>query len=152
MDIVENLVEKDYAVGLILDPKNRMLLQKKDEGYTWWPGYWCTFGGGIKNNEDPLTTFLREMKEENQLEFSKINLFFKQIFEEETKIGLRKKRRGNIFYFEASFDGNLSKLKLGEGGGAAIFTYNELVTYNDHNLIVPNNFEIIDKFYEEKVL
>jgi len=144
--------ERKYAVGIILDPDNQALLQKKTMTYDWWPGYWCTFGGGVRDQEDPEVAFRREMREEHGLMLSDIELFLEQEFEEMTRQGPQKKRHGKISYFSARFNGVLSNVRLREGAGFALFEHSELVKYNEFGLVVPNNFGAIDKFYEEKIL
>jgi 8-oxo-dGTP pyrophosphatase MutT (NUDIX family) len=132
------LEKKKFSVGLILNPQNEILLQRKDGGAWFWPNYWCTFGGGIKNGEDPLETFSREMKQEIGLEFSEIRFFDSHEFEEIAKAGPKKgelKRIVEVNYFEARFDGDLKKIRFGEGAGFSVFDEAELVKYNETSFI-----------------
>ena len=140
------IVKRNCCVAMPLDPDNRLLLQKKNADYVYWPNYWCTFGGGMKDSEDPKTTLLREMREENGLEFFDVELFESQIFYDESQIGPKKRREGLVHYFSARFDGDLKKIKFGEGSGFSIFDKPELYKYNKLGLIVPYNYEVIERF------
>ncbi|MEK6872940.1 MAG: NUDIX hydrolase [Nanoarchaeota archaeon] len=139
-------IERNYSVGMPLDPNNRLLLQRKDSGYIFWPNYWCTFGGGMKKGEYPLETIVREIKEENGLELTDIKLFELQPFVDYSKFGDPIERKGFVYYFGSRFDGNLKKVRIGEGAGFSVFDREELVRYNKLGLIVPNNYEVIDRF------
>lgn len=140
------IIERNYCVAMPLDTENRLILQRKDSGYPFWPNYWCTFGGGMKNNENPLETLIREMKEENNLELFDVKLFESQKFVDYSKIGDPIERKGTVHYFSARFDGDLGKIRLREGAGFSIFDKPELYRYNELGLIVPYNFEVIDRF------
>ena len=140
------IIQRDYAVAIPIDPKNNVLLQRKDSGYRFWPNFWCTFGGGLKEGETPVNTLIREMREENGLTLSDIALFESQSFCDETKYGEPTRRQGIVHYFSARFDGDLKKIKFGEGAGFSIFDKPELYRYNELGLIVPYNFEVIDRF------
>lgn len=142
------IIERDYALGLITNPKDRMLLQRKDLEHIWWPGYWLTFGGGIKTNEDPKEAFLREINEETELELFNVNLFHKLNFENYSKTGPKKIVKGDKYYFAAKFDGDLGKIRLREGAGFSVFEDKELTKLNDLELIVPDNYFIVDLFYK----
>jgi len=148
METIEKIIERDYAAGMILDPNNNILLQRKDKGYIFWPNYWCTFGGGIRPEENPKETLIREIEEENELELFDIELFKSQPFVDCSKFGEPIKRKGIVHYFSAKFDGNLKNIKIGEGAGFSIFDREELIRYNKFGLIIPYNYEIIDRFYE----
>ena len=50
----------DAVVAIILNDENEVLLQKKDLRYKWFPGEWCMFGGGIRENEEPEEALKRE--------------------------------------------------------------------------------------------
>lgn len=139
-------IGREYAVAMPLDPKNNLLLQRKDSDYKFWPNFWCTFGGGVKPGETLTNTLLREMMEENGLILTDIALFESQSFSDETKFGDPIKRQGIVHYFSARFDGDIKKIKIGEGAGFSIFDKPELYRYNELGLIVPYNFEVIDRF------
>lgn len=138
----------DHVVGIILNPANQVLLQRKDSTYDWWPGYWCTFGGGVEEGESLESALVREIDEETGLSLSDIKYFMEQSFSEQTKQGPFKKRSGTIHYFSAKFDGDLSMIVLGEGAGFSIFDERELDGYNDLGIVVPKNYEAIKEFYE----
>lgn len=145
------IIQRDYSCGLIIDPKNRIFLQKKDRDYFWWPNFWCLFGGGIKNNEDTLEALVRETKEESGLNLFDTKFFLLQQFSVIAKTGAKKgilETRGNLYYFSSKFDGNLENIKLKEGAGFAVFDESELIQYNKFDLILPYNYKIIEMFYK----
>src|SRR3989344_2009275 len=54
-----------YAGGFLYDPATRrVLLQKRDHNTDVNPGKWGFFGGTSERDETPLDCFLRELKEE----------------------------------------------------------------------------------------
>jgi 8-oxo-dGTP pyrophosphatase MutT (NUDIX family) len=59
---VEILNRSPVAVGIILDPLERILLQKKDGGYLWLPNKWAFPGGVIEEGEDPKKHTLERLK------------------------------------------------------------------------------------------
>ena len=143
-------INKDISVGLIINQKDQLLLQKKDRGYFFWPNYWCLFGGGIKNNETSLKALVREMKNENGLSLSDIKLFCIKEYSDVAKIGKEKglKRYGKLNCFTARFLGDLKEIKVKEGIGFAFFDYDEIKKYNKLGLIIPYLYEVIDEFYK----
>jgi ADP-ribose pyrophosphatase YjhB (NUDIX family) len=143
-------MEDQFYVGaLILNPRNEILLQRKDSGYPKKPfaGMWTTFGGAGNHGESPLDAFRREVvKEETGLE----GLFNIKLFEEieldETKYGItHKPSKGLCYFYSARFDGNLSKIRLGEGAGFSVFAEQELDLIKDNTF--PYVFEVIENFY-----
>ena len=74
-----------YAGGLILNPRNEILLQRKDMGYKKWPGFWTTFGGAAEpTDKTPLDALLREVGEETGINLFDIKLF-KRFYIDESK-------------------------------------------------------------------
>lgn len=142
------IIDREYTVAMPLDPKDNLLLQRKDSGYRFWPNYWCTFGGGLKKGEVPIEALVREMREENGLILTDIALFESQSFSDETKFGDPIRRQGIVHYFSARFDGDLKKVRIGEGAGFSIFDKAELIKYNKLDLIVPYNYEVIERFMD----
>ena len=144
--------ERDYAVVIPLDPRDRVLLQCKDDEYFFWPEMWCTLGGGLKEEDrgDPMKALDREMEKENGLEFHDVELFDSRQFYDGGKdeSGELIVRYGRIHYFGAGFDGDLSKIVFGEGAGFKTFGRGELAKYNGFGLVVPDNFEAINDYYE----
>jgi len=91
---------------------------------------------------------LREIKEKNGLKLFNIGLFCEQSFSEKTKMGPLKKRQGTIHYYSAKFDGNLENIRIKEGVGFGVFDELELKEYDEFGLIVPDNYDVIEAFYE----
>ncbi|MSR85518.1 NUDIX domain-containing protein [Candidatus Uhrbacteria bacterium] len=58
-----------HACGIFYNPDTRsVLLQKRDDKAPVNPNKWCLFGGGSEGDETPEQTFIREMKEELNIE------------------------------------------------------------------------------------
>lgn len=131
--------EKDFAVCLILNKKNEILLQKKDGGYPWFPGKWCLFGGEIEKGEKPKETLERELKEELGYKVGKLK--FLEIREYEDKYE-KKHRKGKQHVFHHEYAGKISNISLKEGAGFAFFPYKELENLN----IVDHELETIKKY------
>jgi len=140
--MTETKYDTEVAVGLILNPSDEILLQKKDRGYPWNPGMWCFFGGHFKEGESGLETFGREMKEELGITLEDIALFKNFPFSDTQWNG---KRRGGIIHtYSALFTGNINEIRLGEGGGFAFFHRDEIQT----TPIVSHNKDIIEIYYQ----
>ncbi|MEK6914056.1 MAG: NUDIX hydrolase [Nanoarchaeota archaeon] len=144
-------MENPFYVGaLILNPSNEILLQRKDLGYPkkQFAGMWTVFGGAGEIGEDPMETFYREVvKEETGLEnLCEINLF-RNVYIDETKYGVtHKPSKGPCYFYSARFDGDLNKIRLGEGAGFSIWAEEELKLIE--NITFPYVFEVIKNFYD----
>lgn len=144
-------MENPFYVGaLILNPRNEILLQRKDLGYPkkQFAGMWTTFGGAGNYGEDPIEALNREVcKEETGLEDLLDIKLFETIDLDENKYGItHKPSKGPCHLFECKFDGKLSKIKLGEGAGFSVFAKEELKQIENNSF--PYVFEIIKKFYD----
>lgn len=130
----------DVAAAIILDPKNRILLQKKDSMYAPGPCKWCLWGGQIEGNETAEGAIRREIKEElggiTIKEISPFGNFFCE--------GLLEGKNIKIHHrvFIIKFDGDLKKITLGEGAGFSLFEKSELQKLD----ILSFNTEILKKF------
>jgi len=138
----------NFSLWLPIDPNERILLQRKDERYPRWPNRWCTFGGRIEHGENSLDTALREKYEELGKKIGLIGkpkFFVSSTWEEGEET---QKRKVNANYFATRFDGDLSKLVLGEGAGASIFDSDTISHYNELGLVHVPNYQAIEKFYQ----
>src|SRR3989344_5261525 len=153
-----------YTGGLILNSRNEILLQRKDIDYKKWPGFWTTFGGKIEETEKtPLDALLREVREETgvhkvndegkqeYVEGTGLNLFDVKLFErsyiDESKygdFGQPNPSLGFCDYFAARFDGDLSKIVLGEGAGFSLWSERELPIIKDTTFTYV--YEVIQRF------
>lgn len=70
---------KKYVVGLVFDPKQRVMLIEKNRP-DWQKGYFNGVGGEINNNETPINAMIRECKEESGLEITNWQLYDKVVF------------------------------------------------------------------------
>lgn len=144
-------MENPFYVGaLILNPRNEILLQRKDSGYPkkQFAGMWTVFGGAGNYGEKPIEAFNREVvKEETGLE----NLLDVKLFEtleiDESNYGItHKPSKGPCHFFECKFDGKLNKIKLNEGAGFSVFSEQELDQIKINSF--PYVFEVIKRFYD----
>jgi len=138
------MIEKvviDTSVIILLNKKKEVLLQKKDQGYPWFPGKWCLFGGGIEPGEEPSQTLIREISEEIGSIPSNLKLFKKTSYFENYIPD--KIREGELQVYVGEFTGKISDISLGEGGGFGFFAENELDTIP----IVDYNLKILKEFY-----
>lgn len=56
------MIERQFVGALILNPKNEILLQRKNLCYKKWPGFWTTFGGEVdETDKDPSEALHREV-------------------------------------------------------------------------------------------
>jgi perosamine synthetase len=111
------------ALAIIVDPSERYLLQRKDSGYKFGPGKWCLFGGRIEEDETPIDTLKRELKEELNLDVKDLE-FYKKFYFEGKLNGVGINVEQNVFIVR--FNGDLSGLSLGEGAGFSLFEKSEL--------------------------
>lgn len=58
---------KIAAKAIIRRQDGKILLVKRTDEDSFWPGYWETVGGGMKEGENPQTALSREIKEESNL-------------------------------------------------------------------------------------
>ena len=129
----------DVVAAIILDPKNRILLQKKDSTYTLGPCKWCLWGGWREGNETAEETIRREIKEEIGITIKEISSFGDFLYE-----GILERKNVKIYHkvFIIKFDGDLKKITLGEGAGFSLFEKSELQKLD----ILSPNIEILKKF------
>tara|TARA_Y100000310_G_scaffold311456_1_gene357740 strand:+ start:211 stop:684 length:474 start_codon:yes stop_codon:yes gene_type:complete len=140
---VEIITRNPVAVGIILDPMERILLQKKDGGYLWHPNKWGFPGGAIEQGENPKEAYLREVAEELGAELEDVQLFGTYGFRDHDETR-NKIRSYQAHVFSGRFDGDLSKLRIIEGNGMALLTRHEI---DDHPLAWCNKRVIVD-FYD----
>lgn len=77
--------------GIIRRKDGNILIVKRSEDDSFWPGYWETVGGGMEKHEDPQIALLREIKEETNLEVKvrePFNVFTFENEEKEFKVGI----------------------------------------------------------------
>jgi mutator protein MutT len=134
----------EVSAAIIIDSKNRILLQKKDSGYLLGPNKWSLFGGKIEKSEDAKKTIQREIKEEVGMNFNeeKIRFFYRLLFEGDLN-GKLFKINHHVFFIE--FNKKISEIKIGEGVGFAFFEKNELEKLD----LMPPTKKILEKFFNK---
>ena len=136
----------EYVGALIRNPRGEILLQKKTWDYNTWPGHWTIFGGGIEpeDNGDIFAAFYREIViEETGLELYDVKFFEGVVFNETDQY--RNSISGICHFIQGRFDGDLSKIRLGEGAGFAVFDPEELPKMKKE--MFPYIYETIDRLY-----
>jgi len=135
----------DVAVAIITNVKNEVLLQKKDQGYIWFPGKWCLFGGRIEENESQEQTLLRELKEELgdvfPLRIDQPKYFDTKPYRD---VHGNKERIGQQNIYSIQFHGSINDLRIHEGAGFAFFSRFELDTLG----VVDHDLKAIKDFYD----
>lgn len=102
---------KFYAGGFLYNPKtNAVLLHKRDAKAKVNPNQWAFFGGLSEGNETPKQTFIRELKEELDIEVSEAQV---QPLCDYLNEELQTYRY--VFFVESELE--KSQMKLGEGEG-----------------------------------
>ncbi|OQA68491.1 MAG: hypothetical protein BWY36_00396 [Candidatus Diapherotrites archaeon ADurb.Bin253] len=128
-------MEKTIVVTIIENNKKELLLQKKSLDYPVYPGVWC-FVGGEAESEDFHKEMLREIKEELGI---KMNVKF--MFTEKT---ISKRGKSTFYVFLGKLN-DLSKIKIKEGVGIALFGKKEL----NQLRIDPETKKILIKYFKE---
>lgn len=101
--------DKYYSGGFLYNPETRMvLLHKRDVNTKDNPKQWAFFGGLSEIGETPADTFIREIKEELNIDITKDKIKpLCDYFNEE------RQTYRSIFFVENNLD--KSQMKLGEG-------------------------------------
>ena len=112
-----------YSGGFLLDSDlNLILLHKRDKNTTDNPNLWAFFGGNSEENENPIDTFTRELKEELGIEIDNDKIHpLRDYFNPDFNT------HRNVFY--AEFDSTLP-LNLSEGENIGWFSLEEAFQLN----------------------
>src|SRR3989344_7233868 len=123
--------KRDVAEAIIYNERKEVLMQKKTIDYPIYPGgVWCFFGGEVEDNENPLETVKREIKEEIGIEADDEDI--ELVYERDYKIDTRFE--GKQYGFKVRFRGKLSDIRLNEGAGFAFFDKSEFDRINIPNM------------------
>ena len=117
------MFDKRYALFVLRDKKERILLQKRDNRAPKNPGMWGFFGGRVEDGESPEQALTREALQELSLENVKFKFFGRYKIKESD--GLNEK-----FLFVAPLDVPLDRLKKNqkEGSDLGMFSFDDLKT------------------------
>lgn len=86
------------VIGIIVNDKNEVLLQKRAEHKKEYAGKWELCYGHVSSGEMPRTSMLRELKEENGLKITENDLIFLDI-EKTVESNVDKSRYHNVFSY-----------------------------------------------------
>jgi 8-oxo-dGTP pyrophosphatase MutT (NUDIX family) len=113
----------NYAGGFLYNPKDKtVLLHLRDGNTKIAPNMWSFFGGLCEGEETPVQGFVREMKEELNIELPETSVIPLRSYLNEKLQTLR-----HVFYMESDLE--KSQMTLGEGAGfdwiplESVFTY-----------------------------
>jgi 8-oxo-dGTP pyrophosphatase MutT (NUDIX family) len=118
----------DVVLGIVVNDKGEILLQKKTNDYKNYPGQWNLFGGRAES-DNMKNEMERELKEEIGIEIPIKSLFD---FADDNA-------RYHIFLSRLD---NIEKVSIGEGAGVAFFSKEEI----DKLKIIPGSSWAIKTF------
>ncbi len=107
---------KKNGASVILYVADKVLLQRRTDDAKTYPSFWTTFGGHTEDGESPVTTATREIREELGISIDPSELHVLG-----TIRVLRGDETGDIYYYSALLQAELSELSLGEGSGIGLF-------------------------------
>ncbi|MFA6513769.1 MAG: NUDIX hydrolase [Patescibacteria group bacterium] len=119
--------DKIYAGGFLYNSETKeVLLHKRDGNTEHNPNQWAFFGGAGENGETPVQTFIREMKEELN-----IDILENQIKPLCNYFNNRSQRHRNIFFVESRLE--KSQMRLGEGADFDWIKLDKVFDYDLHD-------------------
>lgn len=105
------MITKSYSGGFLYSPKKQsVLLHLRDGNTKVNPNKWAFFGGLSEGNEAPKQTFIRELKEE-------LNIDIKEDEAIELCHYLNEELQTYRYVFYVESDIELAEMTLGEGAG-----------------------------------
>lgn len=108
-----------WAGGFLYNPQSRkVLLHKRDGNTIYNPNTWAFFGGTNEVGEDPAETFIREFKEETE-----IDIIPQRVVLLSTHTEKAREIPHYVFFAEVDL---LETVILHEGAGYGWFTFDEL--------------------------
>ena len=116
-----NVYPKDAVAALILDSKENILLQLRDNKTgIFFPNHWGFFGGAIDENESPKDSLFRELEEELSISFntSEVTAFITS--EICFKPGEASVKR--YFFLVKIYEDLMKKIEVSEGQEANLFS------------------------------
>jgi 8-oxo-dGTP pyrophosphatase MutT (NUDIX family) len=109
---LNSIYKMDVVMGIIINNKGELLLQKKTMDYKGFPGMWSLFGGEAESN-DIEKEMERELEEEIGMELP-IKFLFNFVHD------------GYTFHIFLSKFNDIDKISIGEGAGVAFFEKKEI--------------------------
>ena len=120
---------KKFAVCIIEDEEDRILLQFRDRINIYNSGGWGPFGGQINQNETSEMGITREINEELSINLEDFEFLFKN-----------KHPEGEVYVFKSEIKKNqIKNISLSEGRGFGLFYRDEiphLKIGDDHKIII----------------
>ena len=117
-------MEKFYVGGFLYNPVTKsILLHKRDNNTKINPNMWAFFGGLNEGDETPKETFIRELKEELNIDVSSDRV-------RELCNYFNEDLQTHRFVFFVESDLEKSQMKLGEGAGFDWIPLVEIFNYN----------------------
>ena len=107
-----SIYKMDVVMGIIINNKGEILLQKKTMDYKGFPGMWSLFGGEAESKNIEME-MERELEEEIGMRIP-IKFLFNFVYENYT------------FHIFLSEFNDLDKISIGEGAGVAFFEKKEI--------------------------
>lgn len=123
-------MKRDIAVIILVNSKNKFLLQKRTLDAPNFPGKWGFFGGGIEKGETEREAVVRETLEEINYKLSNPQLIKKVI--------INNSKINQINVFSETFDES-QKLVLNEGMDYGWFRLSEIKNID----LIPHDKEIL---------
>lgn len=118
---------KFVAVGFLFNPKTKsVLLHHRDAKAPTNPNKWGFFGGAGEGHESPIQAFIREMKEELNIDIKE-----QEIIPLWSYLDEKTKYMRNVFYIESEMD--KSQMTLSEGQGFDWIPFEKAFDYDLHD-------------------
>lgn len=119
------LAPKDAVAAIILNEKNHVLLQLRDNKEDiFFPNHWGCFGGAIEPGETPYDTVIRELGEELGMTFDPalIEQFIRISFSPKAT---SKRDVERYFFIVRMRSDAMKEIRLGEGRAFDFFAYGD---------------------------
>ena len=114
------MIKHIVSLAIITTSRGECLLQYRDAGAPLDPNQWALFGGHKEEDEAPIETIIRELREEIGLSFAPERFRYLGEFSDAAHGGSKVS-----LYHLLLAEGEKAGIKLGEGGGYRFFSSKE---------------------------